>query len=325
MFLINIGDAMADVVKMFDNMNDEYDVIKDPWYSWFFTRMHYFIAKYIIEPYDLENVLDVGCGTGFQSFLHAAAGSSVIGFDISPALIAVANEKKDYFDYIKVELFPAYFDFVERYNRIIRKIVIKRRGTRKYAPPIFEVADAENIPYDDEEFDHINCCGSVLSFVPRYKRAIAEISRVLKNNRTFFIEVENRWRFETFWTCLDPLIKGKLGINNDIKNGIKLITKNPMREAVVDFNTVKKGVPINLNLNLFTTYSLTRELHRHGLIVDKIRSIHSITNVIPYPVLYSLELSKRLLKFFFFLARIEESLPFYSLGYNSVFIGHKKR
>lgn len=309
---------------MFDNMKDEYDIIKDPWYSWLFSRLHYFIAKYVIKPNNPEKVLDIGCGTGFQSFLHAAAGSLVEGFDISPELIAVANQKKNTFDYTSVKLFTAHYDFVEKYNRIIKIIVSKSRGIKIYSPPNFQVADAEQIPFGNEQFDHINCCGAVLSFIKNYKKTIAEISRVLKRNGTFFIEVEGRWRCDEIWALLDATFKDKLGICDDnFKNTFKIITKNPLQNSVIKFATEKKGVPINLKMNLFTSYTLKRELLRNGLIVNKRKSIFSVINLIPYLFLSNLESNKQLVNLFMFLAKIENALPLYLPGYNIVVVGRK--
>jgi demethylmenaquinone methyltransferase/2-methoxy-6-polyprenyl-1,4-benzoquinol methylase len=44
-----------------------------------------------IEPGGL--VLDIGCGTGMAAVLAARAGARVTGFDISPAMLAVARDK----------------------------------------------------------------------------------------------------------------------------------------------------------------------------------------------------------------------------------------
>ncbi len=315
---------VSDVVKMFDAMSTDYDDLKDLFYSWFFSRIHYFIAKYIIKRNDLKKVLDIGCGTGFQSFLHAAAGSSVEAFDISPELIAAANEKIRKFDYSKLEMFPVYFDFVEKYNRAIKAIVNLRLGSKICTPPTFRVANAEQIPYKNEEFDHINCCGSVLNFIPNYRTTIAEISRCLKRKGSFFIEIESRWKLDTLWACIDPLLKGKLEVNKNLKEGLRVLFEKPTRGIAVPFRTVKKGVPINLNLNLFTVRSFKRELALRGLKVERVKTIHSITNLIPYGISTTLKPSKRLINLFTLLSRMEELTPINFPGYNAAFIGRKQ-
>ena len=69
-----------------------------------------------------QKVLDIGCGTGFQSYLYAYGGSSVVGIDISEHRIKLAmNKRKSLLSNNKLVLFPESFDFVTRYNRIINQ------------------------------------------------------------------------------------------------------------------------------------------------------------------------------------------------------------
>lgn len=78
-------------VTVFDGTADEYDEIWEfPWYAWLFARLHTLIFHNIIRPYAPQMVLDVGCGTGFQSFLYAAFGARVVGIDVSPRMIHIA-------------------------------------------------------------------------------------------------------------------------------------------------------------------------------------------------------------------------------------------
>ena len=57
-------------VELFENYT-EYDDIVSLWYSWLYCRLHFLITKEIINAYNPRLTFDVGCGTGFQSFLHA--------------------------------------------------------------------------------------------------------------------------------------------------------------------------------------------------------------------------------------------------------------
>ncbi len=87
---------------LFNGMQDGYDHIKDLYFSWLFSRLHFLIAREVIVPIHPKKVLDVGCGTGFQSFLFASSGADVTGIDISEGLIRKANEKSKYFDPRKI-------------------------------------------------------------------------------------------------------------------------------------------------------------------------------------------------------------------------------
>ena len=74
------------VRKVFDAEVAGYEHIDNLYDAWLFSRMHYFIARHVIANGELagKSVLDVGCGTGLQSFLYASAGAAVSGVDISP-------------------------------------------------------------------------------------------------------------------------------------------------------------------------------------------------------------------------------------------------
>lgn len=88
-----------------------------------------------------QQVLDVCCGTGLAAAAAAARGASLIGLDISEAMIAAANEKG-----LAAE---------------------------------FRVGDAEALPFADAAFDRV-ICNFGLYHLPDPDRAIAEAARVLK-------------------------------------------------------------------------------------------------------------------------------------------------
>lgn len=68
------------VTAAHDEMAKEYDHLDDLWYPWLFARIHEFLAENLppVSHCPRPRALDVGCGTGFQSFLLARAGYVVI-------------------------------------------------------------------------------------------------------------------------------------------------------------------------------------------------------------------------------------------------------
>jgi ubiquinone/menaquinone biosynthesis C-methylase UbiE len=91
-----------------------------------------------MKIYNPKRVLDIGCGTGFQSFLYAFGGSFVVGVDVSENMIKSAmNKRKSFLMNDKLILFPENFDFVTRYNSAIRQ----RFDHEKYSSPTFLVCD----------------------------------------------------------------------------------------------------------------------------------------------------------------------------------------
>jgi ubiquinone/menaquinone biosynthesis C-methylase UbiE len=314
---------MAGVQDIFNGMANEYDDLSDLWYSWFFSRLHYIIANKIIYKVFKNKVLDIGCGTGFQSYLYSAAGYDVIGIDIADELLEIAKKKEKTFDPDRIELFPEYYDYVARYNQTIRSILKKKIGKIDYLAPKFYFGDAQNMEYKNNEFDHLNCCGSTLSFVPKYKKAISEMARVLKPGGTFLIDVEHKWNLNFIWYILDPIFRGKLQFNKSITQGLKFLTKKFTRNIWINFPFGESNKPVNMNLKLFSAYSLKRDLMKYGLKVEKKFSIHALTSLIPCTFLDCLKPSKKLIFIFKILAKLEENFPFYLPGSSLVLYGKK--
>lgn len=314
---------MMNVQDIFNNMADEYDDLSDLWYSWLFSRLHYLIASNVINNSYPKKVLDIGCGTGFQSFLYAGVGCNVYGIDIADQLIEIAKQKITNFNPEKLILFSEYFDYVKRYNYLIRNCIKNNERKSKYIPPNFFTGNAMNIDHNDDEFDHVNCCGSTLSYVPDHEKVISEMARVIKPNGTFFIEVENRWSFNVLWYVLDPLFKGKFEFNKDYAAGFKFLTTKPTHNICINFPFGEYDAPVNMKLKLFTSYALKRDLMKYGLKVKEKWAIHSITSLIPCTLLDCLNPSKKLIRLFKFLASLEEKLLFRIPGSSLVMYGKK--
>lgn len=89
--------------------------------------------------------LDVGCGTGELAFRAAATGASVTGCDLAPTLVETA----------------------------------KRQAAERGLDIPFEVADCENLPYEDGSFDIMTSSVGAI-FAPDHVRVASELARVCK-------------------------------------------------------------------------------------------------------------------------------------------------
>jgi ubiquinone/menaquinone biosynthesis C-methylase UbiE len=119
---------------------------------------------FILENLQIENrkILDVGVGTGRNSELLLTKGGIIEGIDISEGMMAKAKQKL------------------------------------KGGKINFTVADAgEKIPFEDSTFDII-ICTRVLKYIPTWKNAISEFSRVLKKDGTLILEIANMFSVQYF-------------------------------------------------------------------------------------------------------------------------------
>jgi ubiquinone/menaquinone biosynthesis C-methylase UbiE len=92
-----------------------------------------------------SKILDVGTGTGKQAFAFAKKGYDVVGIDLSEAMLTVARKKN------------------------------------KYTNVKFEVADAVNLPFENDSFD-VSCASFVLHDMPLTIREtiLKEMARVAR-------------------------------------------------------------------------------------------------------------------------------------------------
>lgn len=111
-----------------------------------------------------SKVLEIGCTNGFSSLeINKLTNCSVIGVDINQNSVDNANKR-----IIENGLDPSKVSF--------------------------EYGNAENLRFEDNEFDLI-ICGNAMSFVSNKSKAIEELKRVLKPNG--FISIVPIWYLDT--------------------------------------------------------------------------------------------------------------------------------
>ena len=315
------------VVRIFNDMAPEYDDLADLWYSWLVCRLHYFIANWITEFWitSEQRVLDVGCGTGYQSHLYAQVGADVLGVDVASELIEIAKAKTATIVKTgKLELFPSYHRFVDEYTAKIQSILASSFTTSAFRPPKFEVASGVDLPYEDGAFTHVNCCGSVLSFIPQYEAALDEISRVLAPGGTFVIEVEGRYNADTLWPLLDWLLRGRLQYDTTLHEALNLWRRPYFSPVAIEYPFGEISNPVYMPIVLFPRRHINRQLRQRSLVPLRWRTIHSVTNLIPSTVLDSLDPSPLTIRTFNVLSRLEELLPPTLPGCSLVVFGKKQ-
>ena len=127
------------------------------------------IARMRISPG--ARVLDVGCGSGWATRMLAeyAFNGQVIGLDISDEMIRVARE-----------------------------------SSRSFANVNFEIASAEQLPFNEHEFTHAFSMES-LYYYRNIPQALREIHRVLKPSGLFVAVVDLYWENKATHQWIDTL------------------------------------------------------------------------------------------------------------------------
>lgn len=319
------------VANAHDAMVAEYDDIEDLWYSYLFNRIHGFIVSLL--PYQsYGTALDVGCGTGFQSFLLAYAGYRVRGFDLAARLVTLAEQKANKLELSGKQCLPLYKSSLP--GVYTEQMAILRAASKLRSSPIirpeFFVADA-TLPksYEPGNYDVIVCCGSVLSFIDQYEETLRKMVGALRQKGMIFLEVEQRLNGDLIWPFIDVLLGGVLHFEQNPRKSVKNLFTKPGENIRVDFPfDLVSGGEVTLPLWLFSVGSLKKQFAKLGLTVKGHLGIHGATNLIPSTILHRQYPGRSLRLMFRPLAAIERLLgdkwPLWRLGCSVVYALEKK-
>jgi ubiquinone/menaquinone biosynthesis C-methylase UbiE len=150
------------IAAAYDKMAPEYDDFSQPFFHNCYTLYEKILLR-LVNGRRYNKVLDVGCGTGVQTVELAKFGEQVVGLDISRELLKIAQDKCQH-----------------KPNVLLLE------------------ADATKIPFPDDYFDAVFSYGDVLSHIPDYKTALAEMARVCRPGGTVTFEADNKW----YWGLL---------------------------------------------------------------------------------------------------------------------------
>jgi ubiquinone/menaquinone biosynthesis C-methylase UbiE len=124
----------------------------------FDKRNHFYLKELIdFKKFKGKKVLEIGVGIGIDAKQFAQNGAIFTGIDLTPNAVKISKK-----------LFKMY----------------NLKGD-------FSVADAENLPFEDNFFDVVYSCG-VLHHTPNTKETIKEVYRVLKPGGQAIIMLYNK-------------------------------------------------------------------------------------------------------------------------------------
>jgi len=197
------------------------------------------------EQYKDKKVLEVGVGDGIDHLELAKAGAILTGIDITPKSIELTKKNLELHGY--------------KSNLLI--------------------ADAENLPFEDDSFDVIYSFG-VLHHTPDTQKAVKEIYRVLKPQGKAVVSLyhKNSLFFWLFVFLYDFILKGKF-FKMTLKDRISAIEKGGEETKPLVKLFSRKQVKY-----LFRKFKRVKIITRHaglpisGRILGKILNIKSIKN-----------------------------------------------
>ncbi|MGH2568867.1 MAG: class I SAM-dependent methyltransferase, partial [Bacteroidota bacterium] len=152
------------------------------------------------DRFEGKRVLEIGCGLGTDLLQYARGGALVTGIDLTPK---------------SVELAKAHF--------ALRNILLHAL-----------VADAENLPFDDNSFDVVYSFG-VLHHTPNTEKAFDEAYRVLKPGGTIIVMLYHKHSLHVYLGAPLYWLSGKVGSGrlSAIDDFIRIYdgTENPLGRA----------------------------------------------------------------------------------------------
>jgi len=288
---------VEDVQRIFNEMADEYDHLRDLWYRYTFGMIDGVLVRkfrHVFRPHNKPLALDVGCGTGIQSIRLASMGYKVIGLDVAEDLLRVAH----------------------------------KRSKKQYHDSEFLVADAQSLPISDSTVECANCCGPTLSFVPDWRRSLSEISRCLKPGGQLLLEVEGKWNLDLFWEIVNAVGFNFLGYNTSLSAALShLVPPWDVGHLIRYSFKLESGESVEMPLKLFSATELRRELQNANLVEDKRWGLHVVTNLVPSTILHGSNPSRLLRLTFGALAAVETRVndlwPLNALGCSLLVLAHK--
>lgn len=246
-----------EVAQLFDAMAGTYDQL-EPWYEHLYARLHAIIRAELAPRAGMDRrALDAGCGTGFQTAILSDLGFQSHGVDRSAGLLKVARAQR--------------------------------------ASAAFVRGDLHALPYHDESFDVVSCCGSTLSLVEAPGLTLAEIGRVMRPGALLVLECEHKWSLDLAWALLSSLTRDALGYGVPLKTLCQQLA-GPLRDGCrLPYPVAPaSGDGVSWHLRLFTESELAALLGRAGLRLRRTWGIHMLTNLIPSTVLHRERLPRSL-------------------------------
>lgn len=239
---------------------DKYQITKEfAEFVWKFTEHSIMTFELINSSKKYERTLEIGCGTGAFSLGLFFKFNKLLG------------------EYHAI-------DYSKKAIEIAKKRFLSFRIGEKCK---FKVANAENLPYNDDYFDLI-IMPSVLEHIQNQNDVLKEINRVLKKNGIFLLSTDNKLGFlSTFTTVLIKMRIGGLLRKLHLLKGESIQVKS--NYPIDLFNMLKKN---NFKIKNFTFTHFTFPFM--DLLIPRLKNISSTLQIKILKYLKKLETKSRM-------------------------------
>lgn len=164
-----------------------------------FEKLHHLLRLVPFDGCEGRRVLEVGCGAGVDLARFARGGASVVGVDLAPAAIELAQAN------------------------------FSQQGLRGE----FRTASGEALPFPDDSFDLVYAHG-VVQYTADPQRLVAECRRVLKPGGTAIFQVYNR---VSWLNALSKLMK--VGLEHEDAPVLRKFSAGEFRRLLSGFRDVR--------------------------------------------------------------------------------------
>jgi SAM-dependent methyltransferase len=235
------------ILQLYDQVAFEYDNERDLWSNHYYNSTDEFL-RIVLTTRPPKKVLDVGVGSGRHIVLYAAHGAEVSGIDTSRNMLRVASYK----------------------------------SVQEHALTHLVRANAQRLPFEDEAFDFVACCGSVLNYCPSPESAIAELSRVLMKRGTLVVGFDNSLSLDYLWVAADSITGHRLGYGIGISEASHWISDNAPFTLYPYFTG--EGQLQRTPQRHLRFRRIAAALVKEGISIEHTYGIHILSSLVPFTI-----------------------------------------
>lgn len=236
------------MLAFFEENAFRYDDEQDEWSTHYYRSIDELLRDEMIKIKP-TSVLDVGVGSGNQLLLYASMGAEACGIDLARRMLRVAQYK-----------------IVQ--NRL-------RAGLLS--------ADGQTLPFKENTFDFVACCGSVLNYCQSYSSALSEMSRVLSPQGSMLVGFDNSISLDYIWVLFNALTGNKLEYRITIGEAARW--RSSLSPVVAYPYFTSDGCLHHVPERFIRPRDVASSLAQNGLIVKRFYGIHMLSGLIPFTLI----------------------------------------